>query len=314
MTQDATVALAPDALVANRNGALTDLQRKSLRRSDRAARKNNLVVVPVLAVLCFMLLRGAGPPRNAWLRSSAGVGTLAIAAILLLRSFGVGDKLAVDLQNERVESIEGALGKRIQHTYTGRSSRDFHYFDVAGHSFEVPGGLYRAAPDAGIVRLYFLPRSRTVVNLERLPDNPLSPDILGSPAEAIKVLATALLSRDRTQVADARAAFAAMRHMFTVATSGAATPPPPDERDPRPLSQAAVGRWRTGPLTLDFRPDGTVEFAAASGLTKSGRWWVDHQGRLHADAMGYDQVAQAWVARDALTISMEGKAVVFRRV
>ena len=53
-------------------------------------------------------------------------------------------------------------------------------------------GVYRAAPDAGIVRLYYLPASRHVVNLERLPDRTLAEGAIASPLEAI---AEAILGR-----------------------------------------------------------------------------------------------------------------------
>ncbi len=308
MTQGATGVLAPDALEANRSGALTDLQRKGLRSSDRAARKNNFVLVPLLVILGIVLVRATGPAQSAWMRPYAGAGALVFAAVLLLRSLGAWDKLGDDLQNGRVEWIEGALGKRI---IQGRS-RNFHYFDIAGRSFEVSGGAYRAVPDAGIFRLYFLPRSKRVVNLEQLADRPLPPDLLKSPTEAMKILASAVRSHDRTEVAEAKATFAAMKHTWTLETREA-TPPPPGERDPRPLAEAIVGRWRTGFLTVDFRPNGTVEVTTVGGHTKNGRWRVDGEGRLHADAMSQDQVAQAWVADDALTITVEEGSLTFRR-
>ena len=97
------------------------------------------------------------------------------------------DPLARDLRQGRVGMVEGTLGKRTMTTNSSRgSSLTTHYFDIAGRSFEVPRSEARAAPEAGIVRVYFRPQSRKVMNLERLPDRPLSPGALASPTEAIR--------------------------------------------------------------------------------------------------------------------------------
>src|SRR5437588_164071 len=76
------------------------------------------------------------------------------------------DALSADVREGRVESVEGAIRKRV---VRGRASNSF-YLEIDRRRLQVSRSSYAAAPDAGIVRAYYLPRSRRVVNLERLPD------------------------------------------------------------------------------------------------------------------------------------------------
>src|SRR5437764_201795 len=93
----------------------------------------------------------------AWLVKTSD-GGLAIAFLILV----VPDPLAGDARAGRVEHREGAIGKRRVGNGRARSS----YFLVVGdRRFRVARSTYEAAPDAGYVRIYYLPRSRKLVNL-----------------------------------------------------------------------------------------------------------------------------------------------------
>lgn len=189
-----------------------------------------------------------------------------------------------------------------------------HYFDVAGRRIEVGRAAYDAAPDAGFVRVYYLPRRKLLVNMERLPDQPLPPGFTGSPREVVQTLAAAMHSHDEAATAEARAHLAAMAEAMQSHMAGSATPPPASARDPRPLAEAIVGTWSGGPISLTFAADGTVTSTLPGRGQRSGRWSVDPSGKLESDVLGHTEAADAWVAGDQLTISSQGMGLSFQRV
>ena len=103
----------------------------------------------------------------------------------LRRSF----PLARDLEVGRVESIEGAVSKKIGSNWdyivgsmlanTQRGNEPTSYrLSVANRElgiqeFRSDQDVYEFAPEAGMVTLFYLPQSRWVVNLELLPDAPV---------------------------------------------------------------------------------------------------------------------------------------------
>ncbi len=298
-----------DALEVNRDGRLTDAQRTLWTRAERAWRKNELVGVLVFAAIGVVLLTASGPASATTTRLLAGVGALVVAGFFVYRSMPGVDPLEQDLRNGRVESVEGALGKRTHTTTVRGSTSASYYFDVAGRSFEVWSAAYRAAPEAGIVRVFFLPRSHKVVNLERLADRPLPAGALDSPMPAVATLATALGSHDPTQRAEAMATFEAMKD----AMEQRATPPPADQRDQRPLAEAIVGTWHYGPMSWSFAADGTATGTLPNGRTQQGRWSVGTDGKLKMTGLGAEQDADAWIAGDTLTVVFGGRATDFQR-
>lgn len=310
MAEEAVWVLAPDALEANRGGRLSDTQRDNLRSYDRGTGTGNLRVAALCVVLAIVLLVSSSPGKNAWLRPYGAVGALAVAGYLVLRSRGRGSRLSRDLRSGRVQTVEGAISK--SHSYFGDNA-NVYYLIVAEKRFSVSSGSYGAAPDAGIVRVYYLPKSRHVVNIERLADRPLPEGALASPMDALRTLAPALLSHDRTQRAEAGATLAAMESSLSSAWTGKA-PPPMAERDPRPLAEAILGGWRRGAVLVEFGANGTLTATMPGGAQRHGHWTVDAAGRLHSDAMGGEEVGEAWVVGNELTLSADGAAVTFTRM
>ena len=305
--------MRPDALDANRSGQLTNEQRQGFGRYDRGRRRGILGLVPVFAAIGILALLAKGPAPSAPARPYVAVGALAAAMVALLVAAGARDKLADDLRTGRVEAIEGAIGKRYLAAPSGRVETGAHYLDVAGRSFLVPRRTYDAAPDAGIVRVYYLPRSRKVVNYEQLPDRPLPPGALDSPMAVLLQLSKALRSHGSAESAKARATAAAIMSAMAVEHARHATPPPMSQRDPRPLAEAILGRWKSGPITLELSFDGTAKLVMPGAAERHGHWSVDASGKLHADATGKEQVGDAWVVGDTLTICTGGHALTFRR-
>ena len=132
-----------------------------------------------------------------------------------------------------------------------------YFVDVGDSSFKVAPATYEAAPDAGIVRVYFLPRSRKVVNLERLPNAPLPHEVTLKGMAAS--LGAALLSHGRRQANEARADLAAVGDSITAAFVQSETAPsPPQPHDPRPLGEAIVGTWSNAVMKVTFSEGGTI--------------------------------------------------------
>ncbi len=296
-----------EALEANRRGELSESQRRGFGALSGSNRRGALGSAGLLIAGALVVLFFASPTASPMLRMLVPLAALAIAAFLVVRSLTGADALTRDVAAGRVESIEGAIGKRRFNT--GANIYETRLLDVAGRTFKVSPRTYAAAPDAGMVRLYFLPRSRKVVNLERLANAPMPSDL--SPKGLGDVLGTALGAPTRREQNEARARIASLED--AVKTAFAPSPAAhTTARDPRPLAEAILGTWSNGFITATFTADGAVTTRMFQGEMR-GRWSVDAGGRLHADLAGREQTAEAWVAGDQLTISADGEELSFTR-
>ncbi len=303
----------PSALDANGNGRLTDDQRRLWRGMSRGYRKAELSFAVIAIIIGALVTFSAGPAKDATIKPIVGLVCLAIAAILVMRSVTGGDKITVDARAGRVESIDGAITKRLVQSQGRGSSTESFFLDVGGRRFECGNRGYHLAPDAGYVRLFYLPRSHRVVNLLRLPDPPTPALTPASVQTMTQSLAAGMHTHSEVAVAEARAQMAAMATQFTSQMHENAVPPPSDQRDPRPLNVAIIGTWSNAFMTVAFAADGTGTQTLANGRQMTGRWSVDDQGRLHAGLVGHDDVATAWIAGTTLTISVGAMALTFER-
>jgi hypothetical protein len=301
----------PSALAQNAAGQLTDDQRKRFRGMSRGIRKGELSFAFIAVVIGALVAFAPGPAKDSTIKPIIGLVCLAIAAILVVRALSGSDKITADVRAGRVESIEGAVAKHVVHLDSGTSSSELHYLDVGGRRFETGPQGYALAPDAGYVRLFYLPRSHRVVNLQ-LVAGPAAPEL--TPASVHSMLQSFGNAHGEVGRAEARAQLAAMAANLTSQLHAAAVPPPSTQLDPRPLAQAIIGTWTNPMMTVTFAPDGTAtQTIAMTGKQNSGRWSVDAQGQLHAGLDGHDDSASAWIAGDTLTISMGTMALPFQR-
>ena len=300
-----------DALEANRSGQLTKQQRDRLRPLTRYARQSALIGAGVLVVASLMVLTDRQLSLPGVLRVPLAGICVVFAAVFLLRAIIGGDALSRDLRHMTVQSAEGPIGKHRGGS-TGRSGRRAYLFDVGDGTFRAASrASYDTAPDAGMVRVFFLPRSRRVVNLERLPDVAFAPGTTAQ--DVVASLGAAVRSHSRRDVNELRAKMAPVMDAVKAARDEPVTPPPLGARDPRPLEQAIVGTWRSPILTIAFQADGSVSATMLGGMQRRGRWSVDRAGRLISDVMGHQDAAQAWVVGDELTITADGTALTFTR-
>ncbi len=303
-------------LPANQAGRITDDQRKRWSNYERGSRKGRIGLAAVFAVIAALLLTATGPAPNAAYRPLAG----GIFALLAVVTFFYGaiytDSLTHDLGAGRVETVEGAIGKHTYSTNSRGSTSTSYYLDVANRHFEVGRASYETAPGAGWVRLYVLPRSHKVVNLERLPDRipeGAAAAAMGNPMAAMAQLGNLLRAHDSESRNEAMAESAALEHQMQTMLAAAATPPA-SQLDSRPLTEAILGTWSMGMMSMTFMPDGTMVATMPGGRQENGKWSVGPDGKLHSNATGRDQAAAAWIAGDTLTISDEGRGLAFHRV
>lgn len=298
-----------DALDANRRGALSDRQTRGFGAASASRHRSAFGSAALLVAGGLVVAFFASPTTSQAARILIPAACFAIAGILVVRAVTGADALTRDVRHGQVRSVEGAIGKR-RTSSGGQRARTLHFLDVGAESFKVGSLTFAAAPDAGYVRVYFLPLSRTVVNLERVPGPRHETDVT-----LPNVLATAgavLLSPTREQRNEARAALSDIGDALKATMPESPTPPPASARDPRPLAEAIVGTWSNGMITVEFAADGRLTAHLFTG-DRSGHWSVDAQGRLRADITGGDQAADAWIAGNELTVVLDGRGLVLQR-
>jgi hypothetical protein len=296
---------------SNRTGHLTADQRDRLRPLARYARTSALVGAVVLVVGSVMLLTDRQLPLPAALRVPLAGVCVVFAAVFLLRAIVGADAVSRDLRHMKVQSAEGPIGKHSRGS-TGRSGTRSYWFDVGDGTFRaVSRRSFDAAPDAGMVRVFFLPRSRRVVNLERLPDVAFASGTTAQ--DVVASLGAAVRSHSRREVNEIRAKMAPLMDAVSTVRDEPAMPPPLGDRDPRPLAQAIVGTWQNPLLTVTFDAGGSVSATMPGGMQRRGHWSVNRAGRLVSDIMGHDDAAEAWVVGNELTVVADGNALKFTR-
>jgi hypothetical protein len=179
--------LRSDALDSNRRGQLTATQRDGFARPLQQRNRNALSIAGALLVVAA-LAGGFAPPSLApvW-RIAIVVVALGISVSLILRALTGGDKaLGRDLHHGRVLAVTGPITKE-QELATDPDATSIYILKIGDQHFTVPAMTFEAAPRSGRVRLYYLPASREVVNLEALTDGmltgvppPLAEAIIGS--------------------------------------------------------------------------------------------------------------------------------------
>jgi hypothetical protein len=301
-----TPALADDVLEANRQGRLTDSQRKGWTGVERSWRSDFGFAAVFCAVLGVGLLSGFLSARGDSTRVIGGVGFVIAAGVFAYLALFRGRPLAQDLRAGRVEVVEGAIG-RDRLAGTG-STPSRHWLEVGGQRYECGVAEYETAEQPGIARVYYLPRSRRVVNFERLPDRPLPPGALDDRA-ALDAAVRGARSHDAATRDEARATMAAIQH----ATFGPAAAQTDGAADGRPLAESIAGSWRSPLGEVVFAADGGARAQLANGVSLTGRWSAGPDGTLHLEGMGGQLVTDARVTGDTLSLTIDSTSVVFHR-
>jgi hypothetical protein len=299
------------ALPTNQSGRLTDEQSQLWARIAKFRRQSVRGVAYVFAFIGAFLLLANGPAAKAAARANGGLIFLAIAAILIVAASL--EPVNADVREGRVESVEGAIAKRTRMPGKAPGSRSY-YLDVGGRRLQTISRLgYDAAPDAGYVRVYFLPRSRRVVNLEQLADPPI-PTGSGAAQQILLGYAQALMSFDRTAIAESAAEVVALKHAVEGPALAAAADGRVRAQPSRLRADDLYGTWTNPVVTVTFMKNGIATMTMAIGGTRrEGRWSVDANGKLVTDATGSLEPIDASLNDNKLTIVIDGQRVAFTR-
>jgi hypothetical protein len=187
--------LGSDALDSNRRGELTATQRDGFTRVLQSRNRNALGTAGALVVVAALVGVFAAPSLSpVWRIAIVGV-ALGIAVSLILRVLtGRDQALGRDLRHGRVQAVTGTITKE-QESAMDADSTSVYILKVGDQRFIVPAMTFEAAPSTGQVRLYYLPASRKVVNLEAFTD--------GTPTGAPRPLAEAIIGSWRNNFAKA---------------------------------------------------------------------------------------------------------------
>ena len=307
-------AFSADALEANQGGQLTPEQRDHWRARSGGGRRSEVSIALVIAVIGLVVTFAPGPAKDSTIKPIIGIVCLVIAVALVVRSLTGADPITRDVRAGRVDSIEGAITKHV--VMASESGQDSYYVHVANDTdgdqrYRASHALYEAAPDAGFVRVFYLPRSRRAINFERLQSAVPSAVTPETGLDAAREFLAAGGSHDTVQIAEARAHAADMVDQIKRDTFAVPNELPPDSR---PLGEALLGSWTNAFATVTFSDGGTVNATLPGGRQQSGRWSVDAGGHLVAEVLGSTQSVDVQVSGDELVVSWEGQPVRFRRV
>jgi hypothetical protein len=169
--------LFSEALDSNRRGQLTATQRDGF--ADLLQQRNRYalgIAGALLAVAALVGIFATSRTFAVW-RIAIVVVALGIGVSLILRVLtGAERALGRDLRHGRVRSITGPIIKE-QESAMDVDGTSVCILKVGNQRFIVAAMTFEVAPRSGQVRLYYLPASRKVVNLEALTDGtaPLAP-------------------------------------------------------------------------------------------------------------------------------------------
>jgi hypothetical protein len=307
-------AFSSEALQTNRNGQLTPEQSDGWRARSGGGRRSEVSIALVVAAIGLVVALAPGPTKDSTIKPIIGLVCLLLAAALVVRSLSGADPITRDVRAERVESIEGAITKHV--VQASGSGNDSYYVHVANDTdgdqrYRTSRALYQAAPDAGFVRIFYLPRSRRAINFERLHSAAPSELTAGGAVGVAQEFLAAGDSHDPVRIAEARAHAADMVDQIREDTFAVPHQLPPD---PRPLTDALLGSWTNPFGTVTFSEGGAVSATMAGGHQQSGRWSVDGAGHLVAEVLGTTLSSDVQVSGDEMVVSWEGQPVRFRRV
>ena len=295
-----------EALAENRSGHLTGDQAIRFQRMASGRRNSTRGLAVPVGAIGALLLTLSGPAATAATRHLAGLGFVAAAAVILVAP--AFDPLAADVREGRVETVQGAVGKRRTQSKGPAGGTTRYYLNIAGRQLQTYLSAYEAAPDAGYVRAYYLPRTRRLVNLERLPNPPLPPDS-GEARDMFGRIVRGLVTHDPAAIARANAGGLMDAARVFVEPSDAPRGPVAGGL----VREALVGRWTHPLVTVTLAEDGTATVTTIAGTTQAGHWSVDGHGRLLTDATGTMEPMDAALDDGRLTIQLEGRHLTLTR-
>ncbi len=187
--------LPTEALDSNRRGELTGTQRDGFAHLLQQRNRSALGIAgALLAAAVLVGVFAAASLAPVW-RIAIVVVALGIAVSLILRVLTGADKaLRRDLCHGHVQAVTGTITKEHA-SAMDVDGTSVYVLRIGDQRFTVTAVTFEAAPRSGRVRLYYLPASRKVVNLEAFTD--------GIPTDAPRPLAEAIIGSWRNHFAKA---------------------------------------------------------------------------------------------------------------
>jgi hypothetical protein len=158
----------PDALEANRAGRLSERQVRTLGRAEKAVHwQAPMISIGLIAAAPAFWFYG-------YLQSALVCGGIGIATFVKLLRQPALSRMDRDLADGRVLVIEGEIHKVYARKFSAASllmgserpySEGYNYA-IGSEQFPVSEKAYHALVDGVACRLYYLPRSKRVVNIE----------------------------------------------------------------------------------------------------------------------------------------------------
>lgn len=181
-----------DALPANREGRLTDAQMKLFARSTRR------LFLGALVLALVFIVAGGIPLLTHGLRAAGAwqIPVVAIGAFLLFRAlWPYRRSRAADLSAGALATIEGYV-RRVSHTtYFEHGESTTYYYDINRMRFQVAGrAAYEALDESLRYRVYYLPHTKQLINIEPVAGGSGAPNPDGAFANASPGLAPRNLS------------------------------------------------------------------------------------------------------------------------
>jgi hypothetical protein len=91
---------------------------------------------------------------------------IGFAGALMWFGYLLGGRLLIDMILGQVRQTEGT-GMKYSGAGSGKNSGRVYYYSVGDLNFQIPSySTYKALHDGNMVRAYYLPRSKTLVNVE----------------------------------------------------------------------------------------------------------------------------------------------------
>lgn len=165
-----------DALPTNRAGRLTDAQARLFVRSTRH------IFLGGLALALVFIVAGGIPLVTHGLRAASTwqIPAVAIGAFLLFRTlWPYRRSRAADISAGTVATIEGYV-RRVSHTTSFENGESTtYYYDVNRMRFQIAGrAAYEALDETLRYRVYYLPHTKQMINIEPIAGGASSEDFL----------------------------------------------------------------------------------------------------------------------------------------
>jgi len=160
--------LQPEALAANRSGVLTPEQIRLLR-SRRRSRGVALIAISLICIAGggWSLLHGSSDSGEG---GRVGAVTVSIIGVVLLalRFSDFGRSFATELRAGRVSSVDGLI--QVRHSSSNRDSGTLHsyFYKIQGKEFEATEDGAKLIDPKSCYRIYYLPNSSIMVNIESI--------------------------------------------------------------------------------------------------------------------------------------------------